>query len=192
MVLASTRIALVALGLAALGLAALAGCGERGGQTRHPTSGTSTTAAKAGGYADLGITLADLDDEEVAIVSATADDLHVLVFWGTYCLPCIGQLANLQGVYDRLGPEGVHVYAISVDGPDTIARVPGVAAREGWTFPVLFDPDTAVMSRWNPKGDCPFYVVLNAEGHVLETHQGYVKGDVAALESFLGEQLAAR
>ena len=97
----------------------------------------------------------------------------------------------MQGLVDRLGPRGVELYAISIDGPDTIAQVPGIVAREGWSFPVLFDAATSVLTRWNPKGDCPFYVVLDADGNVLTSHQGYVKGDVVGLEQFLVERREA-
>lgn len=153
------------------------------------TPDASPSAAPAGqaSYADLGIALPDLDDEEVEIVSPSADSIHVLVFWAAYCTPAVGELTKMQAMLDRLGPRGLELYAISIDGPDTVAQVPGIVAREAWTFPVLFDADTSTMSRWNPKGDCPFYVVLDADGNVITTHQGYVKGDVEALEQLLNE-----
>lgn len=153
-------------------------------------SGSNSSAAPAPQtvYADLGIVLPDLDDEEVEIVSPSASSIHLLVFWAAYCTPAVGELNQMQAMLERLGPRGLELYAISIDGPDTVAQVPGIAAREGWTFPVLFDADTSTMSRWNPKGDCPFYVVLDAAGNVITTHQGYVKGDVEALEQLLVEQ----
>jgi len=46
-----------------------------------------------------------------------------------------------------------------------------------------------VLARFNPSGDIPFYVVLDANGTVLKTHQGYVDGDVKILEDFLDERL---
>jgi hypothetical protein len=46
-----------------------------------------------------------------------------------------------------------------------------------------------LLARYNPKGDIPFYVVLDADGNILQSHQGYVKGDEVKLEQFLTEQL---
>ena len=94
-------------------------------------------------------------------------------------------------MYDRLEPRGLKIYAVSIDGPDTMSRVPGFAAQEGWRFPVLYDSDTEILARYNPKGDIPFYAVLDAEGNIIKTHQGYVKGDVIELEQFLDQRLPA-
>src|SRR5262245_54853918 len=130
--------------LATVAVAALFGC-DKSGSTSSP------------GGSEIGITLSTLEDEDYSIASETPDDVHVLAFWATWCIPCIGELAQMQGVYDRLSPRGLKIYAISTDGPDTISRVPGFAAQEKWTFPVLYDSDTQVLARYNPKGDIPFY-----------------------------------
>ncbi|MFV8750973.1 peroxiredoxin family protein [Nannocystaceae bacterium ST9] len=154
-------------------------------------SGTKSPGGGGGSYADLGITLTSLDDEDITVASETAADVHVLAFWATWCIPCVGELAQMQGVYDRLASRGLKIYAISIDGPDTMSRVPGFASQEKWTFPVMYDPDTQVLARFNPKGDIPFYVVLDADGNILKSHQGYVKGDMVELEKFLNEKLPA-
>jgi peroxiredoxin len=164
--------------LATLAVAALLGC-DQSGETKSP------------GGSDLGITLSTLDDDDYTITSEAPTDVHVLAFWATWCIPCIGELAQMQGVYDRMASRGLKIYAISTDGPDTISRVPGFAAQEKWTFPVLYDSDTQVLARYNPKGDIPFYVVLDGQGNILKSHQGYVKGDMDVLEKFLDEKLPA-
>lgn len=158
------------------------GCDKPSGATKSPAGGS---------YADLGITLTNLDDEDITVTSQTERDVHVLAFWATWCIPCIGELAQMQVVYDKMKDRGLNIYAISIDGPDTMSRVPGYASQEKWTFPVLYDPDTRVLARYNPKGDIPFYVVLDADGNILKSHQGYVKGDMTELEQFLNERLAA-
>lgn len=162
----------------ALATFVLTGC-EKSGGTNSP------------GGTDLGITLSTLEGDEHTITSDTPNDVHVLAFWATWCIPCVGELAQMQGVYDRMAPRGLKIYAISIDGPDTVSRVPGFASQEKWTFPVLYDSDTQVLARYNPKGDIPFYVVLDAQGNILKSHQGYVKGDMDVLEKFLDEKLPA-
>ena len=157
------------------------GCDKSSGGTNSPAAG--------GAYADLGITLSDLDDDDITITSATKDDIHVLAFWATWCIPCIGELGQMKGVYDNLQARGLKIYAISIDGPDTMSSVPGYAQQQSWNFPVLYDPDTRVLARFNPKGVIPFYVVLDADGNILKSHQGYVKGDMTELEQFLNERL---
>ena len=146
------------------------------------------TASPGAMHADLGITLPSIENDDVTLISATDHDVHLLLFWATRC-PCFAELSELQQIYDRLHDRGFHVYAINVDGPNSVARVPGIAAQERWTFPVLYDSDTRLLARYNPKGDIPFYVVLDAEGDVLQSHQGYMKGDFDALEDFILDEL---
>lgn len=179
--------------LSALLLATSAGCDKGTGSGSGSDSGAATKAptSSGGSYAELGITLADLDDEDVTITSETDHDVHVLAFWATWCVPCTGELAKMTGIYERLQARGLKIYAISIDGPDTISRVAGYASQERWPFPVLYDSDTQIMARYNPKGDIPFYVVLDADGNILKSHQGYVKGDDVKLEQFLDESLPA-
>ena len=95
----------------------------------------------------------------------------------------------MQGIFDRLSPRGLNIYGISIDGPDTISRVAGFASQENWTFPVLYDPETTLLARYNPKGDIPFYVILDADGNIIQSHQGYNKGDETKLEEFLNARL---
>lgn len=166
---------LSALSLATFGLTA---CDKSGAGTNAP-----------GGYGEIGISLPDLDDNDYVLVSKTENDIHLLAFWAIWCVPCTAELAKMKGMYERLHDKGLNLYAVSIDGPDTIARVPGFASQEGWEFPVLYDSDTDVMGRYNPKGDIPFYVVLEADGSIWFSHQGYVKGDVIELEKKLTERL---
>ncbi len=177
----ATKTTTVAL-LTALALTGLGGCDTQP-ETAVPKTGN------ANGCGELGITLPDLDDEDISIASADANELHLLAFWAIWCVPCTAELAKMKGMYERLHPRGLNIYAISIDGPDTMSRVPGFAAQEGYEYPVLYDSDTAVMGRYNPKGDIPFYVILDGSGNIVKTHQGYVKGDVIELEKFLTARL---
>lgn len=174
----------------ALGFSPVLGCDQPAEETTSPDAGAKT-AGNAGPYAELDITLPDLEDDDVTITSASADSVHILAFWAIWCVPCTAELAKMKGMYDRLQPRGLEIYAVSIDGPDTMSRVPGFAAQEGWRFPVLYDSDTQILARYNPKGDIPFYAVLDAKGNIIKTHQGYVKGDVIELEQFLDQRLPA-
>lgn len=185
----STR-SLSLLVAAAFATAPVMACDQPATDTNTPADGAKA-AASTGPYAELDITLPDLDDDDVTLTSDSADTVHILAFWAIWCLPCTAELAKMKGMYDRLEPRGLKIYAVSIDGPDTMSRVPGFAAQEGWRFPVLYDSDTEILARYNPKGDIPFYAVLDANGNIIKTHQGYVKGDVIELEQFLDERLPA-
>ena len=90
---------------------------------------------------------------------------------------------------DPMRARGLQVIAISIDGPDTTAQVAPWVEREGYRFPVLFDRETQVLTRYNPRGDIPYYVELDATGKVLDDHQGYMAGDVDTLAEELDRLL---
>lgn len=155
-----------------LGVAGLAGC--------------ATPSATSLG---LDLSLPDVDGELVTPTAHGERDVFVLVFWATWCQPCQQELSHMNAMYGRLRDRGLHIYAISIDGPDTAAQVGPWVEREGYRFVVLLDRETQVLTRYNPRGDIPYYVVLDAKGRVLDDHQGYMTGDVDALETYLDSVL---
>lgn len=158
--------------LASLGVVLMAGC-------------ATPTAATHG----LDIALPDVDGELVTPTAHGERDVFVLAFWATWCQPCQQELSKMNAMYGSRRDRGLHIYAISIDGPDTAAQVGPWVEREGYQFPVLLDRETQVLTRYNPRGDIPYYVVLDAQGRVLKDHQGYMTGDVEELEAYLDSVL---
>lgn len=144
------------------------------------------SAASAG---TLDISLPSIDGEDVTLVAKRDTDVFVLAFWATWCEPCQAELAKFQPMWRELESRGMHLVGIATDGPDSAASVPTVARREGYEFPVLLDRDSDVFGRYNPSGDLPFYVVVDARGAVLKSHQGYNVGDEEELRHFMEETL---
>jgi thioredoxin-like negative regulator of GroEL len=140
-------------------------------------------------YRELGISLVDIDEADFQIVSKTAHDLHVLAFWAAWCTACRSMVPELEILWKDMRDRGLNVYAVSIDGPDSQAQVAGLANVEGWELPVLLDRETSLLSSYNPKGDIPFYVVLDADGQAIRSHQGYVTGDMSSLRTFLDARL---
>jgi peroxiredoxin len=62
-------------------------------------------------------------------------------FWATWCPPCRKEMPDMQALYERFGPRGFVVLAISDEDAGKVA--PFVAARK-ITFPMLFDPGRTV------------------------------------------------
>ena len=159
--------------LALLLATTLAGCAS---------AGAAGSSSSSGG---LDIALPDLDGAMVTPTAQAQDDVFVLAFWATWCQPCQQELSKMNKMYPAMKGRGLEIYAVAIDGPDTAAQIGPWVTREGYAFPVLLDRETQVLSRFNPRGDIPYYVVLDATGKVLKEHQGYMTGDMEELESFL-------
>lgn len=135
----------------------------------------------------LDFTLPDLDGNEVS--PRSEGNVVVLAFWATWCKPCQLELAEMNEMYLRLHPRGLELYAISVDGPDTVDNVEAWAQSNHYAFPVLLDSGSRLFGRFNPSGSIPFLVVFDAKGEHIETRRGYNPRGVAQLEAFLETRL---
>ncbi|MGH1341073.1 MAG: peroxiredoxin family protein [Nannocystales bacterium] len=142
-------------------------------------------SSSPGGSGGIDLALPNLQGAMVTPTAAADDDVFVLAFWATWCQPCQQELTKMNKMYPGMRDRGLEIYAISIDGPDTAAQVGPWAEREGYEFPVLLDRETQVLTRFNPRGEIPYYVVLDATGKVLKEHQGYMTGDTEDLAAFL-------
>ncbi|MCP5065309.1 MAG: TlpA family protein disulfide reductase [bacterium] len=133
----------------------------------------------------LDIALPNLDGSMTDVAAPGPQGVVVLVFWATWCQPCQQELIKMNGLYADHKERGLALYAVNIDGPDTQAQVGPWVQREGYGFPILMDRETRLLTRYNPRGDIPYYVVLDSSGKVLKGHQGYTMGDGDELAAYL-------
>ncbi|ACY18735.1 alkyl hydroperoxide reductase/ Thiol specific antioxidant/ Mal allergen [Haliangium ochraceum DSM 14365] len=150
--------------------------------------GGAQSGASSSGPPDFA--LRDLDGRTVRL-SDYSGKVVLLNFWATWCVPCSAELPHLQRLYEAYAPDLV-ILAISMDGPETVAKVGPQARRYGLSFPVLLDEETRVAGMYNPKRAAPFTVVIAADGRIASKRQGYSAGDEIALEAELKSLLTAR
>ena len=120
--------------------------------------------------------LENIDGDLVTLSENTGSGPVLLSFWATWCKPCIEELPHLEKIYSDLKEKGLKVFAISVDGEKTAAKVEPFAKTKGMQIPVLLDPNGDVARAFYAK-DVPFTVLLNAAGDIVYTHSGYKLGD---------------
>ena len=149
------------------------------------SGGTTNPGEAGGGGGGIDISLPNTTGELITPSASADHEVFVLAFWATWCQPCQQELTKMGGMYEKMKQRGLHIYGISIDGPDTAAQVVPWVEREGYPFPILLDRETQVLTRFNPRGDIPYYVVLDAKGKTLKDHQGYMTGDMEELEQFL-------
>jgi len=65
-------------------------------------------------------------------------------FWATWCPPCRKEMPDLETLYERFGPKGLVVLAIS---DEEAAKVEPFVRERGVKFPVLLDPGRKVNER---------------------------------------------
>jgi peroxiredoxin Q/BCP len=122
---------------------------------------------------------------------------HVVVYFYPAAMTpgCTKQACDFRDSLDALGAAGYAVLGVSPDAP---ARLAVFAERDALTFPLLSDPDHAVMQRWGAWGEKSLYgkrvvgvirstVVVGPDGTVeLARYNVKATGHVASLRKALG------
>jgi peroxiredoxin len=127
------------------------------------------------------------DGERVNIQSLTnTDNVTVLSFWATWCMPCLRELEAIHEVYPTWQEEtGVELIAISTDDPRTQKRVKPLVNGKGWDFTILLDTNQELKRRFNISTIPHTIVVKNNE--VIYRHSGYVPGAEKELYEIIKE-----
>jgi peroxiredoxin len=101
----------------------------------------------------------------------------IVSFWSTTCVPCIKELNAINAKYTEWKKEtGLEVYAISTDDARFQARVPLIASKKKWQFPVLLDGSKKLFTALGVSTN-PYTVVLDKTGQIVYEHNSYVDGD---------------
>lgn len=70
----------------------------------------------------------------------------LVCFFATWCKPCKAEMPILQKIHEELGPRGVRILSVVVEGADDrpqkeiLDEVKTWVKKHGVTFPILYDP----------------------------------------------------
>lgn len=106
----------------------------------------------------------------------------LVVLWASWCHPCRAELTHLASVYDALAAHGVQVLAVNV--MDELPAARGALETEGWPFPVVVD-DTRELTAVLSAGSVPRAYVLDGQGRVVASYQGYSETSAREQEALL-------
>jgi peroxiredoxin len=166
-------LAAVAALFAALGIVACTGDGAVGG-------GPGAASPSAMDFA-----LQSTEGKTVHLSDYLGKDVVLIDFWSTTCAPCMTEMPFLVDLYRKHKDKGFVVLAVSLDGPESLADVNRVVHDKDMIFPVLLDQETTVVSRFNPKKEMPFAVLIDKSGKIIYKKPGYQPGD----EKILAEEV---
>ncbi|TKJ40837.1 hypothetical protein CEE37_07700 [candidate division LCP-89 bacterium B3_LCP] len=133
-------------------------------------------------------TLEDIDGELFSLEDYLGEGPILLNFWATWCTPCKHELPHLQELHERYGEEGFILVTISEDSPKSQSKIKPYVKSKRYTFTVLLDPNNEVLGLFQGSS-LPYQVLIDEDGNIVETHQGYNPGDEKVLEGKIRELL---
>jgi peroxiredoxin len=87
----------------------------------------------------------------------------LLNVWATWCLPCRTEMPSIQALYDRFGPRGLKVVAVSIDNPGTEAKIREFRDQYGLTFEILHDASGLIKRDYQTTG-VPETFIIGRDG----------------------------
>lgn len=129
------------------------------------------------------VSLKTLDGKAVDIQDYIGQDkITVVSFWATWCSPCKRELDAVSEYYeDWKADYDMEFIAITIDNARGLAKVPGTVASKGWEFTILSDVNQELQKALNFQ-TIPQTFLLDQEGNIVYTHNGYNPGDEFELE----------
>lgn len=103
----------------------------------------------------------------------------VVDFWATWCEPCKKSFPKLEELSVKYKDGGLEIVGISED--DDKAGIPSFASGLGTRFPLIWDEDKSIASKWQPKS-MPTTFIVDRKGTVRFVHLGYHDGEEADIE----------
>lgn len=94
----------------------------------------------------------------------------LLNFWASWCEPCRAEMPSLQALQQA---HSQNLVVLAINYREAAPTVEVFVQRQGWTLPVVTDPDGVLARRWGI-GIFPSSVLIDAHGRV----QAVVRGEV--------------
>jgi thiol-disulfide isomerase/thioredoxin len=90
----------------------------------------------------------------------------LLVFWGSWCMPCIHEVPEIKEVGRFYGKRGLRVVSVALSlHEDTLEKVAQAASAHGIDYEILFDKDDAARQAFGIKS-VPTSLLIDASGVV--------------------------
>ncbi len=118
-----------------------------------------------------------LEGKRVSFNETIEDGKVTLVsFWATWCVPCKKEIKNVKNLLPEWQQElDFNYMTVSEDDSRASAMVKAYSKTQKWSFPTYLDPNGDLKRSLNFQ-NVPFTIIVDENGEVVYSHQGYEEG----------------
>jgi len=129
------------------------------------------------------ITVKNINGESVDFKkSIEPGKINIISFWATWCAPCIKELQAIDAKYTEWQEKyNVKLIAVTIDDSRNVKKVKPKVLGEGWTYEIILDENQDLARAMNVNNP-PMTFIVDAEGKIVYSHQGYTPGAEDELE----------
>jgi peroxiredoxin len=132
--------------------------------------------------------LTTITGERLSLPEALATGPVLLAFFKVSCPTCQFTFPFLERIYRQLREQGVQIWGVVQDKAPDGARF---AATYGVTFPILIDDSPYKVSRLYNLEHVPTLFLIQPDGHIEISSEGFSKADLLAIQRSLAQLLSA-
>jgi len=92
-------------------------------------------------------TLKDLEGKPHRLKDLRGRVVHV-VFWATWCMPCLDEVPDLKAAYARYHDQGFEILGVTVPMSQTPEKVREFVTKQEVHYPILWDEGMELMNRY--------------------------------------------
>jgi cytochrome c biogenesis protein CcmG, thiol:disulfide interchange protein DsbE len=162
---------------AALGTA-LAGCGAAASESEGSNVSSEAVHPLLGKHAP-DFAQKTVGGDGTITLHGLSGKVAVVDFWATWCEPCKKSFPKLEALNTKYESSGVRIVGVSED--DDSSGIRDFAANLGAKFPLVWDEDKNIASKWKPKA-MPSTFILDRSGMIRFVHLGYHDNEDAIIE----------
>jgi peroxiredoxin len=132
--------------------------------------------------------LTTMDGGRLSLQQALANGPILLTFFKVSCPTCQFTFPFLQRMYSQLSTRKVQIWGIVQDDPQDAKEF---AKAFGINFPILIDEPPYKISRSYGLTHVPSLFLVNADGSIESSVEGFAKADLEGIQRTLAQRLSA-
>lgn len=133
---------------------------------------------------------ADLQGDEMRFADL-AGEILVVDFWGTWCIPCLGEIPPLNALHADYAAEGVHLIGITFESGTAADILEWIAADPARRidYPLVMSND-ALQEAFGPIYGFPTTLLIDRDGTIIKRWIGAPPNKSDQLRELLDKMLA--